>query len=141
MVSTVISEELLDVVAVVLSVGVGVVARLAMRREKDRKAWKNDWAVGLDLLIASSVLVVTKSTEDFIAINQPGIAEPVRQGLNNEMVMRMGLLLSITCGVFILATLTRMLGWRAKGKLDFVWAINVPNLIGIGVLWYVSNKL
>jgi hypothetical protein len=68
-----------------LSMAIGVMAKIISRGRKHKPDLLNEFGVGLDLVIAAIVLLISSSIDHFTELNRSGVDDVIRLRLNVEL--------------------------------------------------------
>lgn len=106
------TENFTIAATVVASTAVGIFVKSASRRDKQKFFLREDFAVGLDLLVCEMIILVSKSSD-------PGGA-----------VSSMDFLI-LFFALFTTSTWIRRCGWQNYNRLKFGNGVLIPDAIGI----------
>jgi hypothetical protein len=118
------SELFLAVGTTLISLAAGVFVRAVSRKDQHKFWVREDFAVGIDLFIASVIVLVTRSISNLSKLDLHG---PEAMGrVRDVYAENMSALLTTVLGGWIVSTIIRRKGWEAEHKLKMGWGILVP---------------
>jgi hypothetical protein len=116
------SDRTFELVSITLgSTGLAIFVRIAGRSRMVKALHKNDLAFGIDLMMASLMLLATSTVYESIVLGN-------------------WLMISAVSGIWATSMMTSRIGWKSKTELKTIWGIVVPDLIGF-IYFYLTIRI
>lgn len=134
------SEEFLTIGVALLAPAIGIFLRYVTRNDRHRSVTRNDWAVGLDIMVAATIILITNAINNFSKLNQPDTDPGPRVALNDDFAVGLWSVLAMVLIAWGTSTIIRKVGWDNEQAMNLIWGILLPNVAGVIMLLYVFKN-